>query len=553
MKFITDFLTAKESPARKDLGLLLVVFGVAFFQSLGRLPLFEPDEARYAEIPREMLERGDFITPLLNYVKYFEKPPLLYWLNAFSLKVFGENEFAARFACALAGLSCVLITYHVGRKLFGRREGLYAALILGTSAGFVIQARTNLTDMILTACLTACLGCFAVATRENDPQRGLYCHLGYVFAALGVLAKGLIGIVFPGAIMFLYLLLGKQWRILKEMRLVTGTLLFLLVCAPWFILVSRENPEFARFFFIHEHFERFTSKVHARYQPVWFFIPILFATMFPWSFFIPSSLVGIWRERLSVTGRHALFLAIWAIFVFVFFSKSNSKLIPYILPLFPPLALLMGRTFVRQLTDVERLMRIQGHVVAVILVVLGAGICIYPHVGGWEGISPLAGLLIGSILLVQGVASFAAIHRGNLMALFVTLCLCSYLLEIAGPRSIMDYLALSRSSKELALLAKEKAGPEAVVASFGYEQGLAFYAKRRVLVVGPIGELEFGSKQGDQSAWFLNAVRFSKLWDGPAPVFFILEPKQIDWFRPLMKTPIRELGSTGDKVLVTNR
>ena len=553
MKFITDFLTAKESPARRDLVALLLVFGVAFLQFLGRLPLFEPDEARYAEIPREMLERGDFITPLLNHVKYFEKPPLLYWLNAISFSLFGENEFAARFACAMAGLLTVLITYHVGRTLFGRREGLFAALILGTCTGFLIQSRINITDMLLTFCLTACLGCFAIAVRDSEPRRGLYCHFGYIFAALAVLAKGLIGIVFPGAIIFLYLLLGKRWRLLKEMRLVTGTLLFLLVSAPWFILVSRQNPEFARFFFIHEHFERFTTKVHGRYQPPWFFVPVLLGTMIPWSFFIPSGLRGIWRERHSLSGLNALFLATWAIFIFVFFSKSDSKLVPYILPVFPPLALLMGRAFVRQLGEPDRLMRIQGYVLAAILTILGIGVCIYPHVPQARDITPLSGLVVGSIFLVEGVAVFAMARRGTLAALLVALCFCSYLLEIAGPLTIMNDVAPTRSTKDLCLIVREQAGPDAVVASFGHEQGLPFYARRRVITVGGMGELEFGSKQGDQSAWFMDAQQFSQLWDGPKPVFLLFRHTDVEGFRALVKTPIRELARTRKKVLITNR
>ena len=140
MKFFYDFLSRKEGSYGKDLSLLFLMFGVAFFQFLGTIPLIDPDEGRYAEIPREMLERGDFITPFLNYVKYFEKPPLHYWLNALSFSLFGENEFAARFPGALMGLMTVLLTYHVGRKLFGRREGLLAALILA----FVLLALLSL-------------------------------------------------------------------------------------------------------------------------------------------------------------------------------------------------------------------------------------------------------------------------------------------------------------------------------------------------------------------------------------------------------------------------
>ena len=178
-----------------------------------------------------MLERGDFITPMLNYVKFFDKPPLHYWLSALSFTVFGRNEFAARFTGAAMGLLTVLLTYHVGRRLFGRREGLLAALILGTSTGFLVQARTNVTDMTLTCTLSAALAFFILAAREGEARKGLYYHLFYLFAALAIARQGADRHRLP-AVIFLYLLFTRRWQILKEMRLMTGIPLFLLVCAP---------------------------------------------------------------------------------------------------------------------------------------------------------------------------------------------------------------------------------------------------------------------------------------------------------------------------------
>ena len=209
MSVFNRFLADRNGKPRFDLALLLIVLSVPFFLLLGRLPLIEPDEGRYAEIPREMLLHGDFITPCLNYVKYFEKPPLHYWLNALSFSIFGQNEFAARFAGTLAGLLTVLFTYWLGRQLFERRVGLLAALIVGTSGGFLVQSRINITDMTLTFCLTLCLGSFLLGIRDEGPRKGLYYYLGYAGAALAVLAKGLIGIVFPGGIIFLFLL-GRE-------------------------------------------------------------------------------------------------------------------------------------------------------------------------------------------------------------------------------------------------------------------------------------------------------------------------------------------------------
>lgn len=550
---ITEWLTARERPARHDLLLLAVTFGIAFFQTLGRIPLIEPDEGRYAEIPREMLERCDFVTPCLNYVKYFEKPPLHYWLNALFMSFFGHNEFAARFAGALMGLLTVLLVYHAGRKLFDRRSGLLAALILGTCTGFLVQARINITDMTLTCTLSAALAFFIVAAREGEERKGLYYHLGYVSAALAVLAKGLIGVVFPAAIVFLYLLLARRWRLLGEMRLATGIPLFLLVTAPWFILVSLRNPEFPNFFFIHEHFERFTTTVHGRYQPFWFFAPILVGTMFPWSFFIPAALRGAWRERRSAEGSTRLYLLIWIAFIFLFFSKSNSKLVPYILPVFPALAILMGQAFSRLLDREFRPLKGQAYTLAGILLVLGAGLIIYPHVATKQSITPLGGVVMGGLFLAEGTAALLSSRKGNVAALIVSLCLASYLLGIAAPPFILSGIVESKSVEELGLLVRERAGRDAVVATFGVSQGLSFYAERRVVVVGSRNELEFGSRQGDQSAWFIDLKKFRELWDGEQPVFAILNKRELPQITGKLRAPVAVLGETGRKVLISNR
>ncbi len=554
MKVITAFLTSREGSPRRDLTLLFLTFAVAFFQLLGRFPLIDPDESRYAEIPREMLELGDFITPHLDYVKYFEKPPLHYWLNALSFSVFGQNEFAARFAGTLCGLLGVLLTYHLGRKLFGRRQGLLAALILGTATGYLVQARINFTDMTLTFCLSACLGFYVVATRDNEPHKGWYYYLFYLFAALAVLAKGLIGIVLPGAVIFCYLLASKRWRLLQEMRLASGIPLLLLVCAPWFILVSLRNPEFARFFFIHEHFQRFLTKVHGRYQPFWFFIPVLIGTMLPWSFFIPSSLGGIWKERKMPLADARLYLFLWAGIIFVFFSKSNSKLVPYILPIFPALALLMGETFARAFDGESRRLKLPGYLLGSLLAVLGAGLILYPYFASRPQLTPLAGAVIGTIFLAEGLLALHATRKANAVTIFASLCLCSYLLGIVGPPLILERIAAKKTVKELALLVREKAGAGALVVSYnGYDQSLPYYSQRRVVVVGDMGELRFGSEQGDQSAWFIDRAGFNRLWDSATQLYVLIDRQELDLLRTALKTPVTLLGEKGNRLLITNR
>jgi 4-amino-4-deoxy-L-arabinose transferase-like glycosyltransferase len=559
----------------RDLLLLVVVLGIPFIQYLGRLPLIDPDEGRYAEIPREMLERGDLITPTLNYVHYFEKPPLLYWVNAASFKLFGFSEFAARLPSALCGLLTVLVTYAVARRLYGQRTALISAMILGTSAGFVLQSRIILTDMLLTCCLTAALGAFICAARsDNRRNSAVPWYLFFLFSALAVLTKGLIGIVFPAGIIFFYLLLGGHWRLLTQMRLVSGLLLFSAVSVPWFVAVSLRNPEFARFFFIHEHFERFTSTVHGRYQPFWFFVPVLAGAMLPWSCFIPGALGRAWRDRHHHDGHVGLYLLLWAGVIFLFFSKSDSKLIPYILPIFPSLAILIAHRIDGVLEGRGRELKLATIILGCILTLLGIACLGYARlpqaaallteaiprladplrqfVINAPPIGSVAILVVAVLFLIQGVTCLATAGR-NPLRMLATLCICSFLLEILVPRLIMGSIAQAESPRDLALKVRSVAGPDSRIVTFGPMQAVSWYTGRRVLVTGKPDELEFGSRQGDQSAWFPDRQAVLKLWDSPAHVLIILKKTELDDLLPDLHTVPHIMGESGRRVLIANR
>ena len=554
MKILTDFLAKKEEDIRKDLAALFIVFGAALFQFLGRIPLLEPDEGRYAEIPREMLERADFVTPYLNHVKYFEKPPLLYWLNSLSLSVFGQNEFAARFFPALCGLAGILLTYFIGRKIYGRREGLLAAIILGTSVGYLAQARMNIIDMPLTFCMTATLGFFLLAAREGEKRSVLYFYLFYLSAALTVLAKGLIGIVLPGAIVFLYLVVTRRWRILREMKPVAGGILFLVVAAPWFVLVSVRNPEFARFFFIHEHFERYLTKVHGHYQPTWYYIPVLLGCMFPWSLYLPSVFRGIWRERSEGKFAPTIFLAIWASVIFGFFSLSDSKLIPYIIPVFPAAALLLGRTFAAVMDDGTGTIRQYARVAAVFILVTAVGLLLYPAVADNGKVDTRLFVVLGPILLAGGTASLLCLRRNSGRALFTALAGMSLLVSLAGPPFVFGRLAERKAAPELARIVGKDFRQGDIVACYGwYLQGLPFYTGKRVVLVDYKGELEFGSGQGDNSQWFIDCSAFDRMWNSPSRVFALVREGDLGRLESGVKSSVRILGRTGETILVSNR
>ncbi len=550
---ILRLLAREELPELRTLLLLTLFFGPAYFLFLGSAPLIEPDEARYAEIAREMLERGDFITPHLNYVKYFEKPPLHYWLTALSFALLGQDEFAARFPGALAGLLGILWTYHLGRRVLGPAEGLLAALTLGTCVGYQAQARLNIIDPTLTTCLSVALGSFLIASREGERSSRTYYHLFFLSAALAVLAKGLIGIVLPLGIIGLYLILTRRFSLLRQIPLWTGLPLFLAVSAPWFIVVGLKNPEFFNFFFVHEHFQRYLSTVHHRVEPFWWYLPIYLLTILPWSFFLPAALASLWRPSPALDGR--IFLWLWTGVILLFFSRSKSKLIPYILPVLPPSALLLGPTFLESFAGRAFVGRLLLYAASIACALTGV-VTIVLHFWPRPPLDSTAGVIMAAIFLSGGLLGLLGSRAGNRLGVFAALCLAWWVLEIVALPPVVERWAEAerKSSKELCLLAARK-GPEgARLASYGwYEQALPFYAGRRVMVVGPKGELAFGSMLGDQSAWFLEPPQFESLWDSDTPLVTIIDERNLPAFSQSVKTPPRALGRQDRRVAITNR
>lgn len=333
-----------ERHYRANDGLRAVLF------QLGGWGLLDPDERRYAGIPREMLARHNWVTPTLNFVKFFDKPPLLYWGIAASYSVFGLHEWAARLVPALAARVGLAMTWALGRRMFGPRAGVLSALILATSLMWPLLARAVLTDMLVSSLVFSALA-FALALWWLGHTATMPAHsrafVGFWLAlALGVLAKGIVAVVFVGGTIFLYLLLCRQWKSLALMKWAIGLPLFLLVAVPWFVVAAR-NPEFNHLFWYEQHVGRFlgqaTDRDHVNGRLYFLeFLPLL---SFPWSIFVPVALVAGWKKvwpARTEKQRAAVFLACGCVFIVSFFSASDSKLVTYITPILPLLALLMG-------------------------------------------------------------------------------------------------------------------------------------------------------------------------------------------------------------------
>jgi 4-amino-4-deoxy-L-arabinose transferase-like glycosyltransferase len=252
------------------------------------------------------------------------------------------NEWAARLWPGLTGFLGVLLVFWAGNRLLGPPAGLFGAAVTASSLMYAVVGHLLTLDMALSFFMSGAVFAFALAQQEaGDAVRRRWMLLAWASMALAVLTKGLVGAVLPVAAVGAYVLLHRDWKLLSRLELVRGGLLFLAIAAPWFALVSRANPEFARFFFIREHLERFLTREHDRYQPVWFFIPILLLGILPWIVSLFPALRSAWA-RSSSPFQAQRFLLVWCAVVFVFFSASSSKLVAYILPLFPALALLVG-------------------------------------------------------------------------------------------------------------------------------------------------------------------------------------------------------------------
>jgi 4-amino-4-deoxy-L-arabinose transferase-like glycosyltransferase len=500
-------------PAFSRIGwLLVVVMATAlWFVDLGGRALQHPDEGRYAEIAREMLVTHDFLTPRLNGLKYFEKPPLQYWMTAGSFAVLGTTEGAARFASVLATWLAVLIIGYAGWRIASPTIGIYAALALAGSIWYFGLAHILTVDALLCACLAIALAAFLVAQTStiSRVQRRCWMLIAWIAIAGAMLTKGLVALAIPGASLVLYSLFTRDWAVWKRLELLAGVLVFAVVAGPWFLLVSQANPEFAHFFFVHEHFERFLTTEHRRIGAWWYFVPLFLVGLIPWIGIFLSGLRGAWRMPADPDTRFgwARFCLVWVAFVFLFFSASSSKLPSYILPLFPAAALVIGW----RLATIER-----GTLFALALPLpIGVAILLALTVFSYDDAvvrianaeSPAelyfagkpwieAALITGFVgYSVATVASrrAGAVARGTFVALLAltTIAMCQLLLAGA------DVFRLTRSTADLVpRVIADPVRPYDPTAPFyqveTYDQTLPFYLGRTTTLVAYRDELSLG-------------------------------------------------------------
>jgi len=539
--------------------ILFLVPLILYIGLLGVLPQMEPDEARYSLIPSAMNQFGNYVTPQLKHIIYLEKPPLVYWATALSFKILGENDFSARLFVGLCAWGCILLAYFIGRNFRDEKAGLYAAAILTISAFPFVLGRINILDTPLTffICLSIWLGYLAL----NKQKQKYYFYLFYFSCALAFLTKGVIGVVFPFAILFVWLLWVGRWRDLWKLFSPVGIIIFLIVVSPWLILAQKENSDFLWFFFVREHLLRFTTKMHGKTEPFYYYLPIIIGGILPWVVY----LIKAWPEK-SI--RESLFtkvenklLLVWVLFIFLFYTLSSSKLATYIAPVFLPIALLAGnifRNYEENAIDISGKKKI-FYRIAVILQssIIIIALLLPPILNKYS--DPAIGLVVMTsgnwwlYIILPFLAAFLmpflpeVIERKYHCGWFISIYTLCVILLAGSLLPVNDFLAPYRSS----LVAKEAISLYVPKDHDLYQYrvnfyGIDFYNKIRTPVVEDFGEMVEGKEKlhpDEKKRYFLTRDEFFQLCAQRKNVYCITQHE--DRFNEL-KTKVRHVDVLWD-------
>ena len=525
--------------------LFLLVMPLALYVALSHyMPLIEPDESRYFEISDNMVDSGDYVVPHLGGVIYLEKPPLSYWASVLIFKLFGETDYTTRLYVGLCAWACLFLVYFMGSFFHDRKTGLYAAGVLGTSLFFFIFGNFNILDIPLTffTCLALWAG-YRHVTGTLDKKTWLY--LFYLSSALAFLTKGLIGVVFPFAVLALWLVLNGQWKRTVKLFSPVGIMLFLVIASPWLILVQQEHNDFLRFFFIQEHFLRYTTTMHGRDHSILTYLPVVIIGCLPWMAFLIRAAWEVRKENGSSSAlRGKSFLWTWIVFIFVFFSLSSSKLVPYIAPLFIPLSVLIGHVL-RNYDDlsplpIKRLPSFFLQLPIVLQSLLFIAMLLLPmflhngsrfggdlsimHSRQWAWLIILP---IFSQMLLTFVPNMVKnlYHRGW----FVTIYILSGLFLISITPSVSAFLTPYKSAYPASQAIKTFLPADRELYQYRiFLYGIATYNEIRTPVVGDFGELGYGMKflpPKERDHYFLTVEQFKVRVDQEGTIYCLTEYK----------------------------
>jgi 4-amino-4-deoxy-L-arabinose transferase-like glycosyltransferase len=502
-----------------------VALAVVWLITIQIRPMLDPDEGRYAEIPREMVTTGDWVTPRLDGLKYFEKPALQYWATAALYSIVGVSNWSSRLWTVGLGFACLPLIYAWVVRLYDRRAAVTAVAILAMSPYFGIIGHLDLLDASFTFWMCGAVLAFTLAQSaplRSGEERGwmLAC---WTAAALAVLTKGIVVFVLAGGALVAYSVAERDLRPWRRLHLALGVPLFLALTTPWFILVSLRNSDFASFFFIHEHFQRFLTKEAQRIEPWWYFLALLVIGAFPWLVTLARASLRAWRDLgLNSQFKPLKFLLLFSALTLVFFSSSSSKLATYILPMFPLLAALTAVAVV----DRPRFLPRATAAGAGLVLFVAAGLLVYSrHRNG----------MIPAPAVDWAIATAAAAMVGVLASWIVRPLTVALVFVFAWQALLCEYTVIppSRSGYALAQAVVAVVNPGTALYSVGeYRQTIPPYLGRTLTLVGfaGTGELDFGeaSEPGRQTA---TPEQFVQQWDASHDAIAFFDPRVWDHYR----------------------
>ena len=493
--------------------LLAAIFYFCFFSGLDAIGLVGPDEPRYAAIAREMASSGDWVTPRLFGQPWFEKPVLYYWSAALAFRVGLTNETAARLPSGIFALLATVGLAWAARRTYGARTALTLLLMLPTCAGMVGFAHAAATDMPFAACLTlAMIAAFQIVwdgggTAQTEskaaPPWVWACAWGF-FLGLAALAKGPAALALAAGSVAVWVIATRRWRNALRLFHPAGIAAFLLTALPWYVMCAARNPTFLRVFLLEHNFERFATNRYQHAQPFWFFAPAVLLALFPWTFLLGAcakDALRIYREKRLVDSP-GVFFAAWALFPFLFFSVSQSKLPGYILPSLPPLALLVARSLTRLMEKNDPALRGWLSRVALAFMLLGFGALAWIHTLGPEiasapddaTLSTIALLGTGTIILFfvllmisVMIGILAILHRGR--AALWTAAIFIVLLVTGAERRLLPLFDAEISPRMAAHAALQSSSDASHIRVYGisraWHYGVNYYLARETPDLAP--------------------------------------------------------------------
>jgi len=565
---------------------ILLALSLLFFVPKLGMPLLDPDEGLYAEIAREMLDRGDWVVPHLNGLPYLEKPPLYFWLTALTFQLFGPSEWATRLWSAISALGTVLLTWRIGRRLYGAPAGLLAGVVVATVVGNALYVRRASTDQLFVFCLTLAMYGFLRDAERPDRGRARFL-LFYVGAALGVLAKGFIGVVFPVLIVGLGLAAVRRpgtrspaplgWR---ELNLALGVALFAVIAVPWHALVAWRSPMLFNFYVVDNHLLRFLDA--RRYveddvpSSTLAFLVASFLWAFPWSVF---TLAHRDPDR-SPRARWRPVVVIWLVAIVGLFAISRFKHEYYALPAFPALAVLVGAAWTSG-RDIGRWLAIGligCSAVGLWALWVGAGLTPAQALSGLAELNayyrilrdqgvpfpfasarPFGELLqaLGLVLLAGWGLAMLCWLRGWRRGAFASLVGVAGVITVLLFR-LLDVVEPHHSVKEIARAITAQAGPADVLVvegSLEYSPALPFYTGRRFAMVnGAVNYFSVAASLPEARGVFMSTGDLIRLWEGPQRVFLVVRrPRAQSVVAALPAARVHEIGLHGSRWLYSNR